>query len=140
MEFRVNDLTELNKVSSYIIDHLEEYPIVLFYGEMGVGKTTLISNLMVKLGPTEQVTSPTFALVNEYELDNEETAYHFDFYRINSEEEAMDIGVEEYFDSGNICFIEWPSKIPNLLPERVMKVNIELSDHFSRIFNVNLAE
>lgn len=138
MEFKIDSLPALKQVSDYLIEHIKECPIVLLKGQMGTGKTTLVSNLMKHLGSVDSVSSPTYSLVNEYLTNGGITIYHFDFYRINSEEEAMDIGVEEYFDSGKICLIEWPSMIPNLLPERYIEVNIELSDDYSRIFNVIL--
>lgn len=138
MEFKVDSLSELDKVSDYLIEQVNTTPIVLLKGQMGTGKTTLVSNLLKKMGSEDPVSSPTFSLVNEYLTQSGKTIYHFDFYRINSEEEAMDIGVEEYFDSGNVCLIEWPSMIPNLLPEKYLEVNIELTDDYSRIFNVIL--
>ena len=138
MEFKIDSLSDLGKVSDYLIEQVKTCPIVLLKGQMGTGKTTLVSNFIEKLGSEDSVSSPTFSLVNEYLIHNGKTVYHFDFYRINSEEEAMDIGVEEYFDSGNVCLIEWPSMIPNLLPESCLVVNIELTDNYSRIFNVIL--
>jgi len=90
--------------------------IILFYGELGTGKTTLIKELVKQLGVTEIANSPTFSLVNEYLSDKNETIYHFDFYRIENEEEAYDIGIEEYFYSNCLCLIEWPEKVENLLP------------------------
>ena len=90
--------------------------ILLFYGEIGTGKTTLIKELVKQLGVQEVASSPTFSLVNEYLSKHKETIYHFDFYRIENEEEAYDIGIEEYFDSNCRCLIEWPEKVENLLP------------------------
>jgi len=90
--------------------------ILLFYGEMGTGKTTLIKELVKQLGVMDIVSSPTFSLVNEYLSPNGDNIYHFDFYRIEDEGEAYDIGIEEYFSGNNWCFIEWPEKVENLLP------------------------
>lgn len=90
--------------------------ILLFYGELGTGKTTLIKELVKQLGVKEVANSPTFSLVNEYLSNKNETIYHFDFYRIENEEEAYDIGIEEYFYSNYLCLIEWPEKVENLLP------------------------
>jgi len=90
--------------------------ILLFYGEMGTGKTTLIKELVKQLGVVDIVSSPTFSLVNEYLSPNGDSIYHFDFYRIEDEGEAYDIGIEEYFSGNNWCFIEWPEKVENLLP------------------------
>jgi tRNA threonylcarbamoyladenosine biosynthesis protein TsaE len=94
----------------------------LFHGEMGAGKTTLIKAICRSLGIESTMNSPTFAIVNEY--DN--AVYHFDFYRLKSEEEAYDIGVEEYLDSGRFCFIEWPGKIPSLLPDRRFEITLKI--------------
>lgn len=90
--------------------------IVLFHAGMGVGKTTLIKALARRFGVNNMTSSPTFSLVNEYETENGDTIYHFDLYRLNSEEEAYDMGLDEYFYSGNLCLIEWPEKTPNLIP------------------------
>lgn len=89
---------------------------ILFHAGMGVGKTTFIKALARKLGVENMTSSPTFSLVNEYETKDGEILYHFDLYRINTEEEGYDMGLDEYFYSGNLCFIEWPEKTPNLIP------------------------
>ncbi|RMG30982.1 MAG: tRNA (adenosine(37)-N6)-threonylcarbamoyltransferase complex ATPase subunit type 1 TsaE [Bacteroidetes bacterium] len=103
--------------------------IFAFYGELGAGKTTLIKAFCEALNMQVVVTSPTFNLVNEY-TDEKLTVYHFDFYRIKSEIEAYDMGCDEYFDSGNYCFIEWPERIPSLLPDEAVHIHIEsLNDH-----------
>lgn len=89
---------------------------ILFHGSMGAGKTTFIKAMARKLGVMDMTSSPTFSLVNEYETENGDILYHFDLYRINSEEEGYDMGLDEYFYSGNVCLIEWPEKTPNLIP------------------------
>jgi len=99
--------------------------ILLFHGQMGAGKTTLIKALAKQLGVTDITGSPTFSLVNEYGTTDGKTVYHFDLYRLNSEEEAYDMGIDEYFYSGNICFIEWPEKTPNLIPLEHTAVTIK---------------
>tara|TARA_B110000046_G_scaffold25332_1_gene24746 strand:- start:6579 stop:6995 length:417 start_codon:yes stop_codon:yes gene_type:complete len=118
---------ELGKVSEAIIDLVKEYRIIAFRGDVGAGKTTLIKNMCKLLGVKDDVNSPTFSIVNEYESDNEPRVFHFDFYRLKSEEEAFDIGVEDYFYGENLCLIEWPSKIENLLPHRRLEIHISIA-------------
>jgi tRNA threonylcarbamoyladenosine biosynthesis protein TsaE len=105
--------------------------IFLFYGEMGAGKTTLIKELCRQLGVTDAVTSPTFSIVNEYQAGPNKI-FHFDFYRLKNQSEALDMGYEEYFYSGAYCFIEWPEMIPDLLPEHFIRVNLAVVDHTTR--------
>ena len=100
--------------------------VILFHGEMGVGKTTLIKQLCKTLGVTGATSSPTFSLVNEYETNNNQLVYHFDFYRLNNEVEALDMGIDDYLYSSNWCFIEWAEKIPNLIPETHSVITISL--------------
>ena len=123
MEYNFN-LQDLPVVAEKLLTETS-HKILLFYGEMGVGKTTLIKEIAKQLGVKGVINSPTFALVNEYKINNDKI-YHFDFYRINNEEEAYNIGVEDYFDSDAWCLIEWPSVIQNLLP--LDYVNIHLSE------------
>ena len=101
--------------------------IVAFYGAMGAGKTTLIKEICHQSGVDENVSSPTFSLVNEYMTDKGETIYHFDFYRIKNIDEALDMGVEEYFGSGNLCLIEWPEKIEQLLDTGHTVIRIDVA-------------
>ena len=118
-------LAEIDAVAEKI---LTENPkkILLFNGSMGVGKTTLIKSLAKKLGVTDATSSPTFSLVNEYQINGNQSIYHFDVYRLKNEMEAMDMGIDEYLYSGNWCFIEWPENIPNLIPEEHSTITIEL--------------
>ena len=122
---------ELPAVAKKLIQEIAA-PIWLFYGEMGSGKTTLIREILLQLGVADHIQSPTYSLVNEYCDGQENTVYHFDFYRIEQEEEAYDMGIEDYFDSGNRCFIEWPEKIPNLLPENSVEIHIIVTSNLSR--------
>lgn len=115
MEFKIESVEELNAVAQKLIPQFS-HKVVLFEGEMGAGKTTFIKVLVEELGTQDEISSPTFSIVNEYETDSGKV-FHFDLYRIKSEEEAMDFGIEEYLYSGNYCFLEWPSKIENLIPE-----------------------
>ncbi|MDQ4141149.1 MAG: tRNA (adenosine(37)-N6)-threonylcarbamoyltransferase complex ATPase subunit type 1 TsaE [Bacteroidota bacterium] len=110
--------------------------IWLFEGEMAAGKTTFIKAICAAKGVTDAVSSPTYSLVNEYETAEGERLYHFDFYRINNEEEALDMGVLDYFDSGSLCLIEWPSKIKSLLPETYLIVNLEVEAGEARIITL----
>lgn len=118
-------LIQINEVAEKIITENPK-KVILFNGEMGVGKTTLIKQLCKNLGVQEATSSPTFSLVNEYQITNNQFVYHFDVYRLKTESEALDMGIEEYLYSGNWCFIEWSEKIPNLIPDEHSKINIEL--------------
>ncbi|SDH93427.1 tRNA threonylcarbamoyladenosine biosynthesis protein TsaE [Flavobacterium omnivorum] len=109
-------IDQLEEVAQKIISENPK-KVILFHGEMGVGKTTLIKQLCKTLGVIGATSSPTFSLVNEYEADANQVIYHFDFYRLNKEEEALDMGIDDYLYSDNWCFIEWAEKIPNLIPE-----------------------
>ena len=122
--FHVSNVEQLSEVSDYLLSMRNEADIIAFYGAMGAGKTTLIKNLCHRMGVTDEVNSPTFAIVNEYVTEEGESVYHFDFYRIKKIEEAYDIGFENYFDSGNLCLIEWPEMIEPLMPEKYIRVEI----------------
>lgn len=129
MLLTVQSISELQSAASAIINYSANNRIFLFYGEMGAGKTTLIKHLCEYLGTTEPVTSPTFSIVNEYIGSNGQKIYHFDFYRLKNQTEALDMGYEEYFYSGAFCFIEWPEKIPDLLPEHYISIKINQLDN-----------
>ena len=131
----IDSLSQLDSVAQTIIDSLGSRRVVLFRGGMGAGKTTLISRIVALLGAEDTVTSPTFALVNQYE-GSEHCIYHFDFYRINRIEEVFDFGYEEYFYSGDLCLVEWPEMIEALIPDDAMVVKIEVSDNDERIFEI----
>ena len=109
---------------------------LLFYGEMGTGKTTLIKEIVKQLGVTDVASSPTFSLVNEYLSQKGETIYHFDFYRIEKEEEAYDIGIEEYFYGNNWCLIEWPEKVENLLPLESVEIRLTMNSDNTRTIQI----
>lgn len=123
--FQMASLDNLPEAAAMLLDVASQEPVILFEGPMGAGKTTLIKEFCRQMGVQENVSSPTFALVNEYEAENGKLIYHFDFYRISDEREALNIGALEYFESGNICLIEWPSLIPNLLPEHYLLVSLQ---------------
>ena len=131
--YSLNDLT---KVANSIIANTK-HKVLLFYGEMGVGKTTLIKQICKELGTEDNISSPTFSLVNEYSTSDNNTLYHFDFYRINHEEEALDMGVEDYLYSNNWCLIEWPENIENLLPLDAVAIHLSILEDGQRKIELN---
>ncbi len=131
-EIVCESIEKIEEATEQIIAFGRDVNVWLFDGEMGAGKTTLIKSICSQLGVEDTVNSPTFSIVNEYQNSQDETFYHFDFYRIKDESEATEIGAEEYFDSGAYCFIEWPSKVENILPEEVLKINITVTGKTSR--------
>lgn len=135
MQFIVNKVEELATVAKRIITQYPEERIFLFQGNMGAGKTTFINAICVALGVQDRTSSPTFSIVNEY-ASPKGPLYHFDFYRLKHENEAFDMGYEEYFYSGNYCFVEWPEKIANLLPLQYLDVTIEAAQNHSRRIRV----
>lgn len=136
MKIEVKGLASLDDAAKRIMATAQDERIFIFEGEMGAGKTTLIKALASALGVNEIVTSPTFSIVNEYDADGQ-IIYHFDFYRIKNLQEAYDIGYEEYFYSGNICFIEWPEKIAPLLPEHYLKLEILVQNETDRLVSIS---
>ena len=126
--FEINNIEDLSQVSDLLIELRDKSNIIALYGTMGAGKTTLIKNLCKKLGVQDEVNSPTFALVNEYQTDTLDSIFHFDFYRIKSLEEVFDIGYEDYFYGGSLCLLEWPELIDPLMPEHFIKVEITLGE------------
>ena len=129
-------LEEISDIADLILKEVSD-KVLLFYGEMGVGKTTLIKEIVKQLGVDDVVTSPTFSLVNEYQSRKGETIYHFDFYRIKNEEEAMDIGVDDYFYSNSYCLIEWPEKIKNLVPLNAVEIHLSINENKTRSIKVD---
>ena len=128
----IESLIELDDVAQAVLDALDGRTVVAFDAPMGAGKTTLISRIAALLGADDAVTSPTFAIVNQYE--GSRTIYHFDMYRIERVEEALDFGSEEYLSSGELCLVEWPEKIEPLLPDDTMVVKIEIISDAARRF------
>jgi tRNA threonylcarbamoyladenosine biosynthesis protein TsaE len=123
---RINALADLRKAAHSFINSMGEHRVFAFEGEMGAGKTTFIKSICQELGVVENITSPTFALINEYITPNGQLIYHFDCYRLKNIQEAFDFGAEEYFYSGNFCFIEWPDRIQSLLPDDTIFVKIDV--------------
>jgi tRNA threonylcarbamoyladenosine biosynthesis protein TsaE len=129
-------LEEINEVAREILGQNPK-EVILFHGEMGVGKTTLIKALAKELGVNDVTSSPTFSLVNEYQTTDNQIVYHFDFYRLNHETEALDMGADEYLYSGNWCFIEWAEKIPNLVPDSHSVITIRLLSDGKRLLELS---
>nr|WP_315153567.1 tRNA (adenosine(37)-N6)-threonylcarbamoyltransferase complex ATPase subunit type 1 TsaE [uncultured Flavobacterium sp.] len=128
-------IEQLPEVAQQIIDQ-NPNKVILFNGEMGVGKTTLIKQLCKTLGVNDATSSPTFSLVNEYQTSDNQTVYHFDFYRLNKETEALDMGVDDYLYSENWCFIEWSEKIASLIPLQHTVITIELLSNGERLLEL----
>jgi tRNA threonylcarbamoyladenosine biosynthesis protein TsaE len=136
VQLTVGSEKELHGATLEMIQFATDQKIWLFYGEMGSGKTTIIKEIAHAFGVEDMVQSPTFSIVNEYRNSEDDIFYHFDFYRIAKESEARDIGVDEYLDSGAYCFIEWPQKIPNLVPVQHLQIEIEITSETSRKINL----
>lgn len=126
MKIGIHNLNDLLAAARQFISAIGSHKVIAFRGEMGAGKTTFIKALCAELGSTDGTSSPTFSLVNEYDIRDGKKIFHFDFYRLNKESEALDMGCEEYFYSGNYCFIEWSEKIPSLLPPDCLHVQINV--------------
>ncbi len=135
-EFIAKNVADLETISQQLLVEFGTEKIVLFKGEMGAGKTTLIKHLCKQLGIDDITSSPTFSIVNEYVSNKDQKVYHFDFYRINDEQEVMDMGYEDYFYGGAYCFIEWPEKIPNLIPEKFVVITIKVDEDNNRIISI----
>ena len=133
MDIQIKSLDNIQEAAKTFLQNMGNAHVFAFYGKMGVGKTTFIKALCEQLGVEDVITSPTFALVNEYTSGKGEPIYHFDFYRIKKIEEVYDMGYEDYFYSGNLCFLEWPELIEELLPEDAVKVTITEKEDGSRI-------
>ncbi len=137
MNIKIQDLEHINQAAKEFICKLGDHTVFAFYGKMGAGKTTFVKAVCEELGVDDVITSPTFAIVNEYETA-ERPIYHFDFYRIKKLEEVYDMGYEEYFYSGNLCFIEWPELIEEVLPDDAVRVTITEEADGSRTVTANL--
>ncbi len=133
MQLIINDLSEIKDASVQFAEQIKDKSVFAFYGDMGAGKTTFIKALCEALGVEETVTSPTFAIINEYRGREGKSIYHFDFYRINRLEEVFDFGYEDYFYSGNLCLIEWPQLVESILPQDAVNVYITRDEKGRRI-------
>lgn len=136
--YSIKTIDELAEPAKKLKELLDDYPVVCLNGEMGAGKTTFIKKVCEMLGVEDQTSSPTFSIVNEYRDQNDNSVYHFDFYRIKNTQEALDIGAEEYFYSGDPCLIEWPEKINDLIPEEHLEININLVENNHRELTIRV--
>ena len=133
MEIRIDNLAHINEAAKQFVAAMGDNTLFAFYGHMGAGKTTFIKAICEELGVKDVITSPTFAIVNEYTDGQGEPVYHFDFYRIKRLEEVYDMGYEDYFYSGALCFIEWPELIEDILPGDAVRVTIAEQEDGSRL-------
>ena len=138
IRINIPDLASIDDAARELIDILPESRIFAFYGEMGAGKTTLIKAICRILQVTDVTSSPSFGLIYEYRTQGNDSVYHFDFYRIEHLEEAYDIGYEEYIDSGQYCFIEWPDKVTSLLPPETVDVHLKIVGNDERTIEVEV--
>ena len=129
-------LPDLPMVANALLKAESHNKVWLFIGDMGTGKTTLIKEICRHLGVTDAMSSPTFSIINEYETAEGQKVFHFDFYRIKKEEEAIEIGTEDYFYSGNYCFVEWPERVTNLIPDQYAVIKIEAVDSETRTISM----
>lgn len=136
----INSIDDLDRAAEEFVEIMGDETVYAFYGEMGAGKTTFINALSRVLGVEQDATgSPSFSIINEYRSDTTaELIYHFDLYRLENLEEAFDIGVEDYFDSGALCLLEWPERIEDILPDDTVKVDLKVLDNGSRELTVKL--
>lgn len=135
MEF-IFSLEDIASVADIIVTQ-NPHKVILFHGEMGAGKTTFIKQFCKTLGVTEATSSPTFSLVNEYQTTDNQIVYHFDFYRLKDEHEALDMGADDYFYSGNWCFIEWAENVPNLIPDEHSVITIDVLEDGKRLLRLS---
>ncbi len=124
MQFRINTIEELIPISNQIIELSKSNTTFCFYGNLGAGKTTLIKLICEQLQVIDNITSPTYPIINEYKTKDNKTIYHIDLYRLKSIDEALNIGIEDYFYSDNLCFIEWPDNFESILPDKHIKIKI----------------
>ncbi len=142
MEYKIEipTLDAIDAAAEQFTQKMGDKKIFVFNGKMGAGKTTFIKAICEKLGVKDVINSPTFAIINEYEDGKKKPIYHFDFYRLNKEEEAFDFGYEDYFYSGNVCFIEWPEMVADLIPEDAVKVSITEKEDGGREVILNIKD
>lgn len=142
LEIKIDSLEDLEMAAYKFMTEMDDFTVFAFYGQMGAGKTTFINELCRQLGvETDTTNSPSFAIINEYRSDTTaELIYHFDCYRLENEQEAVDIGAEDYFDSGAVCLIEWPERIEGLLPDDTVRVDLTVNDDETRLLKVTFPD
>ncbi|HBF87528.1 MAG TPA: tRNA (adenosine(37)-N6)-threonylcarbamoyltransferase complex ATPase subunit type 1 TsaE [Bacteroidales bacterium] len=133
----INDISIISTIANEFLTYIGNKRVIAFYGSMGAGKTTFIKAICEQLNTKDIAVSPTFAIINEYEITKDESVFHFDMYRIEKVTDAVNIGTLEYFDSGNYCFIEWPEMIEDILPEDCLRVNL-FEENGKRVVEFNL--
>ena len=135
----INSLADLPRAAREFVELMDDSTVFAFYGDMGAGKTTFINALCRELGVSEDIaTSPSFSIVNEYRSDTTaELIYHFDLYRLDNLDEALDMGIEDYFDSGALCLLEWPERVEDLLPDDTVRVKLFVNDDDSRTIQLS---
>ncbi len=138
IKIEINSIGDLDNAAGDFTSRLKDYRKFSIYGEMGVGKTTLIRAICKELGVNDYVTSPSFTIINQYKRDNQEWLYHMDFYRLNSVEEVHQLGLEDYLWDDNYCFIEWPEKIDDVIPKHFVSVKMVFVSKKERIIEINL--
>ena len=133
ISIKIQDIEHIREAAREFIEHIGDHRVFAFYGKMGAGKTTFVKAICEELGVDDVITSPTFAIINEYTSTKGDSIFHFDFYRIKKLEEVYDMGYEDYFYSGALCFIEWPELIEEILPDDAVRVSIAEQEDGSRI-------
>ena len=133
ISIKINDIEHIHEAAREFIEHIGDCRVFAFYGKMGAGKTTFVKAICEELGVEDVITSPTFAIINEYTQPDGSPLFHFDFYRIKKLEEVYDMGYEDYFYSGALCFIEWPELIEDILPDDAVRVSITEQEDGSRL-------
>lgn len=139
MELLANSTNDLNYIADRLLEFAKDHRFLIFNGEMGAGKTTFIKAFCKALGVSDNITSPTFSIINEY-LGKDHSIFHFDFYRLKNLQEAFDLGYEDYFYSGNYCLVEWPERVTPLLPDQFISIDIVVMDDQTRKFIFTVAD